>query len=148
MKRVLPDLAFIALLLMALCTIPALAQNLSVTDVHVSRPVAIPGAILKPGNYVFRLMDSAVVPGYVEITSKNGNRDYGFVPIYTTIRRSAFSGNEITLRPPDREGMVRIHSFFFPGMKDGYRFIYSKSDLRKDDMLAAKVDHNSSSAGM
>ncbi len=134
MKRLVSVIFVLSLIAL---TLPAFAQNETVLNVHVTRPVAIPGKILTPGNYVFRLQDEQTVPQAVQVTTATGIPVAGFIQVFESTREHA--GNEvITASEPDSAGLSRINSFYFPGERYGYRFVYSKSDVRKLDRIAQK----------
>ena len=143
MKRLLMFLTLISIAV----ALPALAQNESVMDVHVDKTVAIPGNILQPGNYVFRLVDSASSPYDVGVFSAHFKTFYGYIPVFPAYRSSE-GGSQITATAPDKSGLARINSWFFPGQQEGYRFIYSKSAIRKEDMVAQNMRSKGGESGM
>jgi hypothetical protein len=140
-------LLFVVVMLAAMLAIPAFASNDDMTIVHVKEPVAIPGHVLKPGAYIFRLADTATQPPFVEVMSQSGSRTYGFIPVFTASRGADQYGNEIDVKT-DNSGLARISAFYLPGMNDGYRFIYSRSDLRKADLMASRMEKSGTIAGM
>lgn len=148
MKRILSSLSFVVLLFLVASSVPSFALNDSVVDVHVEKAVAIPSKVLVPGNYVFRLLDSSSRPHDVEVMSADGKTFYGIIPVYETSPRDSGLGNEITITAPDESGLARINSWYFPGSQYGYRFIYSKSDIRKADMVAQQMKSNNTEVGM
>ncbi len=146
MKRVFAISGFVAiLLLMVLGTMPAFAQNESVTYVHVNRAVAIPGRILEPGDYQFRVIPSEQFPGFVEVMSKDGGNFLGVIRVFPAIRNDEYLGNEITVAHTREAGLDRIDSFYFPGLETGYRFVYSRGDLHKIDLASATMNRRTAS---
>lgn len=143
MKRLLMYLTLIAIAF----ALPAFAQNESVMDVHVDKAIAIPGKVLVPGNYVFRLLHSAAEPNDVAVQSADYKTFYGFIPVFTAYRSSE-DGSQIKASAPDNSGLARIKSWFFPGEQEGYRFIYSKADIRKADMIAQNMKSKGVESGM
>jgi hypothetical protein len=143
MKRLLMYLTLIAVAF----ALPAFAQNESVMDVHVDKTVAIPGNILRPGNYVFRLFDLTSTPGVVGVYSAHYNKFYGYIQV-STAYRSSDNGSQIKETAPDSTGLARIKSWFFPGQQEGYRFNYSKADIHKEDMVAQNMRSKGSVSGM
>ncbi|MDT8067424.1 MAG: hypothetical protein ROO76_04585 [Terriglobia bacterium] len=139
---------FFVLVLFAItlfAALPVLAQQETVMDVHVDKTVAIPGHILRPGNYVFRLVDTSTYPPYVQITRSKG-QDLGFLPVYPAWRPQA-DGTELAVSKPDQAGLEHVKAWYFPGEKYGYEFLYSKRDVRNADLLAESM-HKKSTAGM
>ena len=147
MKRVLSSVTFLVVLFLAVSTIPSFAQNESVMNVHVDKAVAIPCNVLEPGDYVFRLLDSSTRPGDVAVTSADGATFYGILPVYAAYRNSG-GDSEIAVTAPDDAGLARIDSWYFPGSQDGFRFIYSKSDIRKADRIAQQMKSGAAATGM
>lgn len=143
MKRLMMYLTLIAIAF----ALPAFAQNESAMNVHVYKTVAIPGNILRPGNYVFRLLDSVSEPNVVAVTSADFQTFYGYIPVFTAYRSSE-DGSRIKATAPDKSGLARINSWFFPGQQEGYRFIYSKADIRKEDMVAQNMRSKGGESGM
>lgn len=146
MKRVLSNVTFLVVLFLAVSTIPSFAQNESVMNVHVDQAVAIPSHVLQPGDYVFRLLDSPTRPNDVAVMSADGATFYGILPVFTASRISG-GDSEITTTAPDAAGLARIDSWYFPGSQDGFRFIYSKSDIRKADMMAHRMKSGTAGSG-
>ena len=141
MKRTLIYLSLLA----TVFVMPALAENNTVINVHIDKAVAIPGNVLAPGDYVFRMSDPART--LVSISSADSKTFYGFVPVFSTARTST-SGSEIRETAPDTTGLARIDSWFFPGEKSGFRFIYSQDDIQKADTIAKRLKSDGSRSGM
>ncbi len=138
MKRFTYSLLLVLVSLAVFVTVPAFAQQDSVINVHVDKAVAIPGYVLLPGDYVFRLADTNSYPDFVEISTADGSRTFGFIRVFEAKREHA-SGDKMIISQPDAAGLQRIKSWYFPGETYGYRFIYSKGDLRKADMIAQQM---------
>ncbi len=143
MKRLLASLSLLAIVF----TMSAFAENTAVMNVHVEKAVAIPGKVLLPGNYIFRLQDSGSGQNIVAITSADSDKTYGFVQVFTA-RRNSYNGASIQETAADATGLTRIDSWYFPGQQSGYRFIYSKGDLRKLETAAQKMKSNGTAAGL
>ena len=142
MKRFSLLVLFLLLSLTVVTAIPALAQQGSVINVHVDKAVAIPGHVLLPGDYVFRLADSQTYPGYVQISSADGSKELGFVQVFASERRG-YDGTKMVLSRPDQVGLEHVVSWYFPGARFGYRFIYSKRQLRNADLIAQRLQTRS-----
>ncbi len=141
MKRFSLSVLFLVIALVIITALPALAQQESVLDVHLDKVAAIPGHVLPPGDYVFRLMDENFYPGFVQITSSNGN-DYGFVQAFPSRRQNA-GNSSVLLSPPDQAGLSRVTAWYFPGEKYGYEFIYTKRQIRNADLIAQRMQAKS-----
>jgi hypothetical protein len=147
MKRALSSVTFLVVLFLAVSSILSSAQNQSVMNVHVDQAVAIPRNVLEPGDYVFRLLDTPTRHADVAVTSADGRTFYGILPVFTASRNSG-RDSEMTVTAPDEAGLARIDSWYFPGSHDGYRFIYSKSDIRRADRMAQRMKSGAAGTGM
>ncbi len=145
MKRLMHYLPVAAILV--LLAIPALAQSDRIVDLHFYHPVAVPDGILPAGNYVFRFMDEGSSAKYVVVDKKDGTPAAGFMLMYPTYADHAPSHLVVNTSKPDKSGVVRFKSMYFPGHSLGYRFIYTKADRRKLDMTAQKME-SKTAAGM
>lgn len=146
MKRFSPSVLFLVIALAIITALPALAQQESVMDVHLDKAAAIPGHVLPPGHYVFRLMNQSSYPGFVQITSRNGSNDYGFIQVFPSRRQNA-GNTKFVLSQPDQAGLARVKAWYFPGEKYGYRFDYTKRQIRHADLIAQRMQAKSN-AGM
>lgn len=141
MKRTLIYLSLLAIVF----ALPAVAENNTVINVHVDKAIAIPGNVLAPGDYVFRMSDPART--VVAISSADSKTFYGFVQVFKT-ERTGTNGSEIRETEADSTGLARIDSWYFPGEKSGFRFIYSQSDIQKADTIAKRLKSDGSRSGM
>jgi hypothetical protein len=101
------------------------------TRLEVKEPLEIPGQVLAPGTYIFRLAESQSDRNIVEVFSEDAD---GRQKLVTTIHAiSVYS-----LDTPDKS-IVRleerpsgrppaIQSWFYPGDNTGWEFVYPKSD--------------------
>lgn len=133
------------LLVALVLTIPGLAENNTVLNVHVQKAVAIPGAVLGPGDYTFRLSDVLEGRSVVAISSADSKIVYGFIHVYSTQRDAAGDSEIVTTGASS--GVDRIDSWYFPGQQHGFRFIYSKNDLSKLDQMAQKINTKGTASG-
>jgi hypothetical protein len=145
MKRLSVSFVLMLFAITVFAGLPALAQQETVMDVHVDQTVAVPGHVLRPGNYVFRLVDTETYPAFVQITSKSG-QDIGFLQVLPTWRPEP-GGTKLVVSEPDRAGLEHVKAWYFPGEKYGYQFVYSRRDVRNADLLAQRM-HIKSNAGM
>jgi hypothetical protein len=118
----------------------ALAASLSVvradtwdkkTVVSFSQPVEVPGAILQPGKYVMKLVDSQSDRHVVQFTNERQNHVYATtiaVPAYRTqvTGRTVITFYEAAAGQPEP-----IRNWYYPGDNFGQEFVYSKDHLRE-----------------
>jgi hypothetical protein len=137
MKRYAITLLFV--LGLALLATPSFAQQENFLNVHTNEPVAIPGHVLPPGDYLFRMMEADQYPHVVEVMSADGSSLYGLFQVVPAQRLEFGNRSSVTLTDPDAAGLQGISQWYFPGSSDGYQFIYSKKDIQKEDQVAHRL---------
>jgi hypothetical protein len=117
----------------------ALAASLSVvradtwdkkTIVSFSQPVEVPGAILEPGTYVMKLVNSQSDRHVVQFTNERQNHVFATtiaVPAYRTqvTGRTVITFYETAAGQPEP-----IRNWYYPGDNFGQEFVYPKEHLR------------------
>jgi hypothetical protein len=146
MKHYFSNFIFALLLIMAGSAVSAAAQEEGALDIHVNKAVAIPGKVLPAGDYVFRLVESTSGANEVKVMSADGKTFYGFIPI-TRASKNDMTDHAVVKTVEDEAGTSRIDTWFFPASRDGFEFIYSKSDLRKLDIMAKQMSARDSANG-
>src|SRR5579859_4166768 len=100
------------------------------TTVNFSQPVEVPGAILQPGKYVMRLVDSQSDRHVVQFTNERQNHVYATslaVPAY----RTQVTGRTVITFYEAAAGQAEpIRNWFYPGDNFGQEFVYPKEHLR------------------
>ena len=101
------------------------------TRIASNEPLEVPGAVLSPGTYIFKLADSESNRNIVQIYSEDARGRQKLVS--TILAISAY-----TLETPDKPivnseerpsgGPEAIHSWFYPGDNTGWQFVYPKSE--------------------
>jgi hypothetical protein len=111
---------------------PAMAdESNKETRMQTNAPLKIPGHVLEPGTYIFRLADSPSNRNIVQVFSEDANGKQTFVstllaiPAYRQItpEKPIFNMEERPAGSPEA-----IQSWFYPGDNTGWEFVYSKSD--------------------
>ncbi len=138
MKRFSLAVLFVVLSLIFVTAMPAVAQQNTVLNVHIEKAVAIPGHVLLPGNYLFRLRDANTYPGFVQVTSADGSQIFGFIQVFPAWRLQAGT-EKVVLSEPDAAGLEHVVDWYFPGERYGYHFIYSQRDLHNADLVAQRM---------
>jgi len=93
------------------------------TDVTVSQPIEIPGTVLQPGKYVFKLANSPSDRHIAQISSEDGKHVYA--TIFTVAARRLEPSDKILTfyeMPAGQPEAVRY--WFWPGELDGQEFTY------------------------
>jgi hypothetical protein len=107
------------------------SRTSDVMQVKVTEPVQIPGALLQPGTYDFRLVNLDN-----EVAVSNASRFYGVHFVIPAYRRDA-TADGVALVQKTAGGADRITSWFFPGQSQGYAFLYP-SNARQLRVMAKK----------
>ena len=100
------------------------------TTVSFSQPVEVPGAILQPGKYVMKLVDSQSDRHVVQFTNERQNHVYATtiaIPAYQTqvTGRTVITFYEAAAGQPEP-----IRNWYYPGDNFGQEFVYPKEHLR------------------
>jgi LPXTG-motif cell wall-anchored protein len=98
-------------------------------ELQFSEPVEIPGRVLTPGKYVFELADSPAARNIVQVFSEDSAGDKSLVATILAVRdytsntpeQPAFHFEERHSGSPEA-----IQSWFYPGDKTGWEFVYPK----------------------
>jgi hypothetical protein len=112
------------------CVTPAVADEWDkMTTFHFTQPVEVPGHVLIPGTYVFKLADLSSDRDVVEIFSQDQR---GMDHLVTTVL--AIPAYEV--RTPDRPMITfeerhvntpeAVHTWYYPGDNYGWEFAYPK----------------------
>ena len=97
-----------------------------------SQPVAIPGAVLPAGDYVFRLADPDSGRGIVQVLNLETGEAHGMFFTVPADRATVAEEPEITLGEAP-EGMTRsIATWWYPGTTNGRTFLYAPGDASWD----------------
>ena len=104
----------------------ARADNLNrKTVVTFSDAVEIPGQILPPGTYVFKLVDLPANRNLVQIT--NGDESFIYATVQTVPRYRQNALDETLFRFDERssDSPEALRAWYYPGDNRGVEFIYS-----------------------
>src|SRR5688500_1479376 len=96
-----------------------------------SQPVTLPGVTLPAGKYLFRHPDSATGRRVVQVLSADGTQSYAMLLSIPAQRAEAPSQPEIRFMET-AEGMPSaIKTWWYPGNRIGWEFIYPKEQALK-----------------
>ena len=96
-----------------------------------SGPVAMPGVTLPAGKYLFRLADPTTSAKVVQVLSADGTKPYGMFFSYPAERFEAASEPEVRFMETANGVPAAIKTWWYPGERTGYEFIYPKDQARK-----------------
>jgi|SRR5579863_1406116 len=123
---------WIAVALAGSVVTPAMADEWNKeTRVEINEPLEIPGKILSPGKYVFKLLDSQSDRHIVEVFSEDGSGKQSLVTTILAIPAyTADTPDKPLIRLEERPSNLpqAIHSWFYPGDNYGWQFVYPKAD--------------------
>src|SRR5580692_8148032 len=91
-----------------------------------SGPVEIPGQVLLPGTYVFKLADSSADRNIVQVFNKDENHLYGTFLAIPDYRVKPADKTIITFEERPVGSPEAIKAWFYPGENYGHDFVYPK----------------------
>lgn len=97
------------------------------TVMTFNKPVEVPGMVLGPGTYDFRLMDSVSDRNVVQILNADGSHLYENVLAIPAYRAQASDKTVVTFEERAKGSPQAIATWFFPGDTFGEEFVYSKA---------------------
>jgi hypothetical protein len=133
-----------ALALIGSVITPAMADEWNKeTRLEFSEPLEVPGKVLAPGTYVFKLADSPSDRKIVEIFSVDASGRETFVT--TVLAISAYRVDTpdkpmIALEERPSGSPQAIHTWFYPGDNTGWEFLYPKSERLRTVANQAPID--------
>lgn len=96
-----------------------------------SGPVAMPGVTLPAGQYLFRLADPNTSGKVVQVLSADGTKPYGTFFSYPAERFDASDKPEVRFMETAKDMPAAIKTWWYPGERTGFEFIYPKDQARK-----------------
>ncbi len=91
-----------------------------------SGPVEIPGQVLAPGTYVFKLMESMSDRNFVQVFNKDETHLYGTILAIPDYRLKAMGKNVISFEERAAGAPEAVRAWFYPGDNYGHEFVYPK----------------------
>jgi LPXTG-motif cell wall-anchored protein len=92
-----------------------------------SAPVEVPGRVLNPGTYVFKLLDSTADRNVVQVFNKNETHLYGTFLAIPDYHLKLAGKPIITFEERAAGDPEAVRAWFYPGDNYGHEFVYSKS---------------------
>jgi len=97
------------------------------TGITFSQPVEIPGQVLPPGTYVFKLMDSLADRNVVAVFNKDETHLYGTFLAIPDYRLRPTGKPIITFEERASGAPEAVKAWFYPGDDFGHEFVYPKA---------------------
>jgi len=92
-----------------------------------SGPVEIPGQVLTPGTYVFKLADSMADRNIVQVFNKDENHLYGTFLTIPDYRLKLRGKPIISFEERAAGAPEAVRAWFYPGDNYGHEFVYPKA---------------------
>ncbi len=94
------------------------------TRVTFSQPVEVPGVVLAPGTYVFKLLDSQVDRDIVQIFNDDEKQLYATVIAIPDYRTQPSGKTVVTFEEREAGAPEAVREWFYPGARYGAQFVY------------------------
>jgi hypothetical protein len=94
------------------------------TIVTFSNAVEIPGQVLQPGAYVFKLLDSASNRNIVQVWNEEEDQLLATILAISDERPQASDKTVFNLEQFSTDSTPALRSWFYPGETAGRRFVY------------------------
>jgi hypothetical protein len=118
---------------------PVIAQPLDKRTLFTfSGPVALPGVTLPAGQYLFRLADPNISAKVVQVLNADGTKPYGMFFTVSAERFEPASTPEVRFMETASGTPPAIRTWWYPGERTGYEFIYPKEQARRLAMGASQ----------
>lgn len=92
-------------------------------------PIAVPGVTLPAGEYIFRLVDTHS-HNVIQVLSANGQESYAMFFGLRAVRDDIPTAPELRFMETAAGMPQAIESWWYPGLRDGYEFVYPREQAR------------------
>lgn len=131
LRHVVFSACSVALLAGAMAT-PSTAQTLDKRTLFMfSGPVSMPGVTLPAGEYLFRLANPESGRNVVQVLNADGTRPYGMFFAMPAERFEPASTPEVRFMETAAGMPAAIKTWWYPGERSGYEFVYPKEQARR-----------------
>jgi hypothetical protein len=103
-----------------------------------SGPVTLPGVTLPAGQYLFRLADPNSSSKVVQVLNADGTKPYGLFFTISAERLEPASSPEVRFMETASGTPAAIRTWWYPGERRGYEFIFPKEQARRLAMGASQ----------
>lgn len=115
-----------------LAAVPVLAQPTDKRTLFTfSAPVTMPGKTLPAGKYIFRLVDNNTSRRVVQVLDERGTTPYGLFFTLAAERPDPAPTPEVRFMETAAGVPAAIRTWWYPGERLGYEFIYPKEQARR-----------------
>jgi hypothetical protein len=95
-----------------------------------SGPVTMPGVTLPTGKYLFRIADATSSSHIIQVLNEDGTRIYGTFFSIAAERPVVAEKPEVRFMETASSTPPAIRTWWYPGQRRGYEFIYPKTQAR------------------
>ena len=132
MLRHVVILACAVVLLACVMVTPSTAQPLDKRTLFTfSGPVSMPGVTLPAGKYLFRLANPDSGRNVVQVLNAEGTKPYGMFFAMRAERFEPASTPEVRFMETASGTPPAIKTWWYPGERSGYEFVYPKEQARR-----------------
>jgi hypothetical protein len=111
---------------------PAAGQPLDKRTLFTfSGPITLPGVTLPAGQYLFRLADPNSSSKVVQVLNADGTEPYGLFFTLSAERFEPASTPEVRFMETASGTPAAVRTWWYPGERTGYEFIYPKEQARR-----------------
>lgn len=103
-----------------------------------SGPVALPGVTLPAGQYLFKLADPSSSQKVVQVLNADGTKPYGLFFTISAERLDPAPAPEVRFMETASGTPPAIRTWWYPGERAGYEFIFPKEQARRLAMSASQ----------
>ena len=96
-----------------------------------SGPVALPGATVPAGRYVFRIVDTTSSRKVIQVLSDDGKKPYTMSNTIPDQRRDAVKDATVSFYETPAGAPAAVKSWWYPGESTGYQFIYPRAQAKQ-----------------
>jgi hypothetical protein len=102
-----------------------------ITYMTFGQAVVLPGVILPPGEYIFRLPARDTSRMVLQVLSLDRDEVYGMFHTIPTSREEITNDPAVTLHESARGTPMPLRNWFYAGQRLGMEFAYSKSEAEQ-----------------
>jgi LPXTG-motif cell wall-anchored protein len=127
MTRILKSAAFMTLPVLMACGVLAQADDWNkLTKITVDQPIEVPGAVLPPGTYIFKLLDSPSDRHVVQVFNERQDHVFASIIAIPNYRLTPTGHTVITFYEVPAGQPQPVRAWFYPGDNFGQEFVYPK----------------------
>ena len=108
------------------------------TKVNITEPLEVPGAVLQPGTYVFKLVESSNDRHIVIIKNERENHTYATIFAIPNYKVRRTGKTEISFWETPAGQPKALRAWFYPGDNFGQEFLYPKTRVTEINQVASQ----------